>query len=72
MTSHDQRVAIARIVADHWRKAALADGVLEVPYRVMAHPLVLVIDALDGESDPNQLGVAQGEDFEAIMRITAS
>ena len=51
-----QRAAVAYIVADHWRRAALADTG-EMQTRLMAHPLACVQAALDGETDPAQLGV---------------
>ena len=43
----------ARFVADHWRKAALQYE----NTRLMAHPLNLVLNALDGATDPTMLGI---------------
>lgn len=50
----DDTTRAARIVATHWRDQMMAaDGVL----RGCAHPLAMVLAALDGETDPVQLGV---------------
>lgn len=69
-TGDDQRVNIARIVADHWRNAAMAHADDDmIPFRVMAHPLCMVLSALDGETDPNQLGVSEGPDADKITAL---
>lgn len=52
-----EALRIARFVAEHWRDAAL-DLPSDSQVRMMAHPLNLVMDALDGEADPVQLGVS--------------
>jgi hypothetical protein len=58
--SHSARVERARIVADHWRRAAIEWGSEQMDGRVTAHPLSLVLGALRGESDPAQLGIPEG------------
>lgn len=52
--------AVARYVADHWREAAATNG-----WPVAAHPLSLVLAALGGETDPEQLGLNE-EDRAAL------
>lgn len=60
-------VEIARIVADHWRRAALVWGDTPMPGRIMAHPLCMVLAALNGNSArAEDFGVAPGADAEAI------
>lgn len=50
----DDTTQAARIVATYWRDHMMAaDGVL----RGCAHPLAMVLAALDGETDPARLGV---------------
>lgn len=44
--------AVARYVADHWREAAVANG-----WTVASHPLCLVLAALNGKTEPEQLGL---------------
>ena len=52
-----QKLRVARFVADHWRKAmASSPGT-----SFAAHPLCMVLAALDGETDPLECGI----DFEA-------
>jgi hypothetical protein len=65
----EARVARARIVADLWRRAALNWGEAPMPGRLSAHPLCLVLDALDGETDPARLGVSAGADFDALAAL---
>ncbi len=65
----EARVARARIVADHWRSGALNWGEAPMPGRMAAHPLCLVLDALDGETDPARLGVSAGVDFDALADL---
>lgn len=62
---------IARLVADHWRRTAVDWGNQLMPGRVAAHPLCCVLAALDGESDPDQLGVGAGPEREAILALGA-
>jgi hypothetical protein len=64
-------MAIARVVAEHWRDQAMARGdEPEIPWRVMAHPLALVLAALDGEQDPTaELGVEEGPDADRIRAL---
>lgn len=52
-----QREAVAYLVADHWRTTMLTAPEADIPRRLMAHPLALVQAALNGETDPAQLGV---------------
>ena len=53
-----QKEAAARFVATYWRdeymKAVIAG---DSHYGIGTHPLALVLDALDGETDPRQLGI---------------
>jgi hypothetical protein len=52
------RVAVARFVCEHWRAGLdLADR----------HPLNCVLAALDGETDPNELGI--DEEAHADFRL---
>lgn len=53
----DRRLRAARFVADHWRNAILGGGDHDAPWRLAAHPLCMVIAALDGETDPARLGI---------------
>lgn len=46
--------AVARYVADHWRESAVTNG-----WKVASHPLCLVLAALTGETDPEQLGLTE-------------
>lgn len=69
MSGSRQRVEIACIVADHWRRAALDWGDQTMEGRVTAHPLCMVRAALDGETDPTMLGV-DGVDADRIRQIT--
>jgi hypothetical protein len=64
-------VAIARVVAEHWRDAFLHGPARHMPMecRFAAHPLALVLAALAGEEDPVQLGVEPGSP--AAARIQA-
>ena len=55
---------VTRLVAEAWRDAAL-----QWPDPIVAHPLVMVLTALDGETDPVQLGI--GADESAFGLITA-
>lgn len=65
-------VEVARIVADHWRVAAMEGGDSLVPWRLAAHPLCCVLAALDGETDPRQLGIEEGSEAEAaILALTS-
>ncbi len=60
----DDTTRAARIVATHWRDQMMAaDGVL----RGCAHPLAMVLAALDGETDPVQLGVDLESDAAAYL-----
>lgn len=62
----EERVRVARIVAEHWRAALVAMAETFPHLSGMAHPLCMVLAALDGEADPVQLGVGEGADAEAI------
>lgn len=53
-----QRLQVARLVATSWRDAAVRWGSLQMDGRVTAHPLALVLGALDGETDPIELGIS--------------
>jgi len=67
-----QTIRVARLVADHWRRAALDWGHESMEGRITAHPLCCVLAALDGETDPAELGVGEGPDAEAIREVTAA
>lgn len=57
-TPIDAKLLRAELVADHWRKAALAWGDDWISAQVFAHGLCCVLAALLGDtSDPVQLGV---------------
>lgn len=58
--SAQQRVAAARFVAERWRDAAMTRADDPFPGRLTAHPLALVLAALDGETDPERLGLEPG------------
>jgi len=49
------RLRTARFVATYWRDAYMA---MDGPARVGSHGLAMVLAALDGETDPVQLGIA--------------
>ncbi len=51
--SGESRVAAARFVADHWRKSLLESK----EQAWAAHPLCMVLAALDGETDPIECGI---------------
>lgn len=63
--------AIARVVAEHWRDAVMSSESAEerVPWRMAAHPLALVLVALDGEQAPIELGVGDGPDADRIRAL---
>lgn len=48
------RIERARVVAEHWRDESLK---LVGPSRMIAHPCALILAALDGESNPVNLGL---------------
>jgi hypothetical protein len=52
-----QIIAAARFVADYWRQAMLASS--ESAWA--AHPLCMVLAALDGETNPVQCGIDDSE-----------
>ena len=59
LPDHDARLRarldVARAVADHWRAVAVEHGWIEA-----GHALCCVLAALDGETDPTQLGISDG------------
>ncbi len=57
-----EREGTARLVADHWRKAMLDAGDERMPARAAAHPLCMVLAALDGETRPEHLGITPESD----------
>ena len=65
------RAVIARIVADHWRRATLTWD-MPIPGTVAAHPLCCVLAALDGETDPDQLGIEPHSADAALIREAAA
>ena len=62
LEAREQTVTRARLVADHWRKGQLMAGEAHIPARLAAHPLCMVLAALDGETRPEQLGITPGSD----------
>lgn len=66
-----ETIVRARIVADHWRESVLAWGEQPMPGRLAAHPLCLVLAALDGETDPQMLGITPGSDAYRKLEETA-
>lgn len=50
------RLATARWVAEHWRAAAMG---WDPPAPMIAHPLSMVLAALDGVTDPAHLGIEE-------------
>lgn len=60
-------VVVARFVANHWLRQIL--DVFPSDCRWAAHPLSLVIGALDGETGPVQLGLDPEvwDDFHALI-----
>lgn len=69
----DQRLAIARLVADHWRAWAMRQpDAMTMPTRIAAHPLCCVLAALDGETDPDRLGIEPNTVTAALIRDEVS
>lgn len=52
--------AVAHYVADHWREFTAGAG-----WTIASHPLCLVLAALNGETEPEQLGLEE-EDRAAL------
>ena len=68
LPGHDARLRarldVTRTVADHWRAVAVEHGWIEA-----GHALCCVLAALDGETDPSGLGIADDHpDAAAIAR----
>lgn len=61
----EERLAAAEFVAEHWRAA-----LVEWDSSGRAHPLCCVLAALDGETDPAELGLTEDvhDDFRAALR----
>ena len=53
-----ERLRNARIVAEYWRDEMMKSG---DPLRICAHPLAMVIGALDGETAPREMGIPDEE-----------
>lgn len=63
---------VARIVAEHWKAGYMAMIDKDSRYGIGTHPLSLVISALDGETDPEQLGIPEDHpDAQRIRDISA-
>ena len=60
-------IARTRFVADHWRVSILAGDVTGT-MAWGAHPLCMVLAAIDGETDPTQCGISPDahDDFRRI------
>lgn len=52
---------IARLVAEHWHRALKEDHI------AARHVLGLVLAALDGQTDPEHLGIEPGPTADAII-----
>ena len=58
---------ITRLVAEHWRRESLKDDIT----RIIAHPMCMILNALDGEIDPREIGVSpDSAEGKAIKRIS--
>jgi hypothetical protein len=69
VTEHVARLVTARIVADHWRRWALASSG-DMAVALTAHPLSVVTGAVLGEQDPEHVGIPHDHpDAERIRRI---
>lgn len=64
--SPDSDLERAKAVAEHWRAAAMA---WDPPQPTIAHPLNLVLSALNGETAPEQLGMTEDDMDAARARI---
>lgn len=60
-------IQTARVVADHWRAASMEWGDGLMLGRLAAHPLCMVLSALDGVMDPTELGIEPGPDADRIF-----
>ena len=67
-----EREGTARLVADHWRKAMLDAGDERMPARATAHPLCMVLAALDGETRPEHLGITPESDEWHVLSAALS
>ena len=67
-----EREGTARLVADHWRKAMLDAGDERMPARAAAHPLCMVLAALDGETRPEHLGITPESDEWHVLSAALS
>lgn len=72
MSEDRRRVEIARLVATSWRDAAMRWGDLPMEGRVSAHPLACVLCALEGETDPLELGISPTDPAYEAIRAAAS
>lgn len=66
------RLAVTRLVVEHWRDAAFGWGDERMPGKVTAHPLALALAALDGETDPVALGVEEGPTADRLRELAPS
>lgn len=65
-----RRLAVARLVTKSWSDAAMRWGSIPMEGRTSAHPLGCVLAALDGETDPIELGIAPTDDYyEPILQV---
>jgi hypothetical protein len=67
-----RRLKIVRLVAESWRDAAIEWGSLQMDGRTTAHPLALVLCALDGETDPIELGISPTDPAWDAIKAAAS
>ncbi|QBI53452.1 hypothetical protein [Streptomonospora litoralis] len=63
-----RRLAAAVFTAEHWRSHAVT---WPHPSRTAAHPLNMVLAALSGETDPNQLGIDPRSHTDLILALHA-
>ena len=53
--TYARRLMVARYTADHWRQVIMDKFPNDAKWA--AHPLCMVLDALDGETEPVKLGL---------------
>ncbi len=57
------RLKIARAVAEHWHRAATVTYADEPEWIACGHALAMVLAAMDGETDPAELGIRPGREW---------
>lgn len=69
--SPEERLRTAHIVAEYWHEALLDLGRKHLHLAGMAHPMGCVLAALNGETDPEELGVAADSAAALVLRALA-